>query len=207
MKLDILDRDYDGYLFDCDGTLIDSMPLHYEGWVFALGEIGVDFVFPRPLYNALSGTATHEIVRLLNERFQVDLDPESLMRHKREYYLRSLDRLERIEPVCEFAERIAATHPVAIVTGGHRDIVAQSLRATALLDLFPVIVTHQDVPNGKPAPDMFLLAAEALRVEPSRCLVFEDGQLGIQGAQAAGMDTVLVPTPPTAEPSQGDAQQ
>jgi len=188
------DRPYAGYLFDCDGTLIDSMPVHYAGWGVALAEQGIDWSFPKELYNSLAGTATSKIIELINERFSLGIDGEELMACKRRYYTSHLDDVVLIEPVVDFARKVAETHPVAVVTGGIRPIVTASLEAKGLLDLFPVLVTAADVPNGKPAPDIFLEAARLLEVDPTGCIVFEDGELGIQGAEAARMDSVFIPS-------------
>jgi len=186
-------RDFGGYLFDCDGTVIDSMPIHYAGWDYAAKKVGIALDFPKSLYESLAGTATTKIVEILNEMQGLSMDPLEISEIKREYYLANLDQLTVIPEVADYAKRVAETRPVAIVTGGARKIVTQSLQAVGLLDLFPVIVTYEDVPNGKPAPDMFLLAAEMIGVEPSECLVIEDGVLGIEGADAAGMSSVLLP--------------
>ncbi|HYP18388.1 MAG TPA: HAD family phosphatase, partial [Opitutus sp.] len=97
-------------------------------------------------------------------------------------------------PTVEFARKAAQTHPLAIASGGPRDIVRRSLELAGLLPLFRAVVSADDVVHGKPAPDMFLLAAKLLAVEPSRCLVFEDAEPGIQAAQAAGMKVVRVPS-------------
>jgi len=194
LKIDFPEHEYSGYLFDCDGTLIDSMPVHFAGWRVGLAEQGIHWDFPVDLYNSLAGTATDKIIALINERFSLGIDAAALMESKRKYYTSHLDDVGLIEPVVDFARKVAETHPVAVVTGGIRPIVSASLKAKGLLDLFPVFVTAADVPNGKPAPDMFLKAARLLEVEPTGCVVFEDGELGIQGGKAAGMDAVFIPS-------------
>ena len=186
------DDTFDACLFDCDGTLIDSMPWHYRAWNAALRASGADFDFPVDLFQSLAGMETAKIVLRLNDRFQSRVDPAEVVRAKREWYLANIDGMREIPPVADFARRIARTHHVAVVTGGMRSVVERSLASAGMAGLFPVIVTFEDVPNGKPAPDMFLLAAEKLGVPPERCLVFEDGQLGIDGAIAAGMGVVRV---------------
>ena len=194
MLLDIPPGPFEAYLFDCDGTLIDSMPLHYEGWGHALDVLEIDFEFPRPLYDSLAGVSTENITAILNEKFALELDYTVVSDLKRQFFLDQIHRVQLIKPVIEFARRVARTHPIGITTGGIRHMVERSLEATGIRDLFPVIVNYEDVENGKPAPDMFLHCAELLGVDPEGCLVFEDGELGIQGAQAAGMQTVFVPS-------------
>ena len=109
----------------------------------------------------------------------------------------SLQKLELIAPVVEFARRVSKTHPVAVASGGTRDVVQSTLSKTGLAPLFPIVVTADDVEHGKPAPDMFLLAAKRMGVVPASCLVFEDGQPGIEAAEAAGMRHVFVSSRPS----------
>ena len=187
------DDTFDACLFDCDGTLIDSMPWHYRAWNAALRASGADFDFPPDLFQSLAGMETAKIVTRLNDRFHSRIDPAEVVRAKREWYLANIDGMREIPPVADFARRIAKTHRVAVVTGGMRSVVEKSLASAGMAGLFQVIVTFEDVARGKPAPDMFLLAAKRLGVPPERCLVFEDGQLGIDGAIAAGMGVVRVP--------------
>ena len=117
------------------------------------------------------------------------------MEDKEQLYLDLLSDVRLIEPVAAFARRIAESHPVAIVTGGGPEIAYPALDATGLRALFPVVITPEDVApgRGKPAPDMFLLAAERLGALPASCLVFEDAMPGIEAAKAAGMQVVHVP--------------
>ena len=191
--LDIPEGEFDAYLFDCDGTLVDSMPLHYQGWLHAIREQGADFILPEDMYYEQAGVETAKLVKLLNDRFGGHLDTDGLSDLKRDYYLSQIHTIEELTPVADFARHVKQTHPVAVVTGGLKKIVRQSLDSAGLLELFELIISFEDVENGKPAPDMFLHAAELLGVAPERCLVFEDGELGIQGAQAAGMQTVFIP--------------
>jgi HAD superfamily hydrolase (TIGR01509 family) len=114
---------------------------------------------------------------------------------KEDIYLESLERVLPITVVRDFAREIARTRPVAVATGGWRRVVQRTLEVVGLGEVFPIIITPEDVVHGKPAPDMFLLAAERMGVDPRRCVVFEDGQPGVDGARAAGMDVVIIPSP------------
>jgi beta-phosphoglucomutase-like phosphatase (HAD superfamily) len=114
-------------------------------------------------------------------------------------FVESNGKLNLIEPVVEFARNAAKTHPISIASGGTRDVVANTLRLTGLASLFPIVVTVDDVERGKPFPDMFLLAAKKMGVEPTRCLVFEDGEPGIQAAEAAGMKWVFISSRPSVQ--------
>ena len=192
MKFEPPTRRYGAYLFDFDGTLVDSMPLHYQGWVYSLAQMGLDFTFPTDLFLAWAGTETDRIVQRLNDRFNVSIDIAALMQGKREYFEDNVHRLQRLDPVCDWAFEVATHAPTAIVTGGYRDMVQASMVPTRMDGLSQHLITFQDVENGKPAPDMFLLAAERLGVDPKDCLVIEDGESGVEGARAAGMDTLFI---------------
>ncbi|MFT5122016.1 MAG: HAD superfamily hydrolase (TIGR01509 family) [Candidatus Omnitrophota bacterium] len=190
--LDIPEGPFDAYLFDCDGTLVDTMPIHYEGWLHSIKVHGETFHFPEEMYYQLAGIETDELIRILNEKFGGKLNREALMQTKREYFRANMHRLQPITPVIAFLESIVSTHPVAVVTGGLKEIVHLSLETVGIRQHFEHLVNFTDVEKGKPAPDMFLHAAELLGVAPEKCLVFEDGELGVQGAHAAGMQTVFI---------------
>ena len=188
------DDRYDGYIFDCDGTLADSMPMHFRAWCEALTRAGTDFVFEEQLYYSWAGVSTRGVVERLNAIHGTALDPAEVAAIKETIYLESLASVPPIVPVRDFARQIAQVRPVAVATGGWRHVVTQTLEAVGLGGVFSVIVTPEDVVHGKPAPDMFLLAAQRMGVDARRCVVFEDGQPGVDGARAAGMEVVIVPS-------------
>jgi len=189
-------RDYAGYVFDLDGTLIDSMPVHFEAWTAGLRNSGFQYEFSEEFFYSLGGVPTKRIIEILNEKHGTHMDPEAVMHEKERIYLERLAGVPRIEPVVAFAERaVAKGIPVSIASGGPRPVVDAALRGAKLASLFPVIVTPEDVTHGKPSPEMFLLAAKKMGVPPGQCLVLEDAELGRQAAVAAGMDYVMVPQP------------
>jgi HAD superfamily hydrolase (TIGR01509 family) len=195
MLLHIPAGDFAAYLFDLDGTLLDSMPVHLRAWERALQLVGLTVPFDAEYFYSLGGTPTLESAVIFGERYGLSFDAPQLVIDKEHLYLELLHEVTVIEPVAEFARRVAATHPVAIVTGGGPEIAYPALDATGLRHLFPVVVTPEDVApgRGKPHPDMFLLAAEKLGVAAATCLVFEDAMPGVAAAKAAGMQVVLVP--------------
>ncbi len=195
MVLDIPAGDFAAYLFDLDGTLIDSMPVHLRAWSIAMQHAGLRQTFDADYFYALGGVPTFESAELYGKRYGLALDPHQVVEEKEQLYLTLLSAVRVIEPVATFARQVAATHPVAIVTGGGPEIAYPALEATGLRDIFPVVITPADVPHGrgKPAPDMFLLAASRLGVPATKCLVFEDAVPGIEAALAAGMQVVRVP--------------
>lgn len=191
------EKKYDGYIFDLDGTLVDSMPLHYKAWRQALARAGApDSVFREEEFYSCGGKSANDVVRFLNERYGLVMDAESTAADKRDIYLKLLEK-EGMEPIGEVLEfvRSLGNAPKAIATGSAIPGASRTLAAAGLTGLFEVILTPEDVEHGKPAPDMFLLAAERLGVDPSRCVVFEDAAPGMEAAAAAGMDCVRVRRP------------
>lgn len=194
MKLEIPEGDFDAYIFDCDGTLADSMPIHYEAWSAVLANHGADF--PEALFYELGGTPTVQIVELLNERHGLQMDPVETAKKKEAIYVEKLVYIQPIEPVVQFAQEYFGKKPLAVASGGHRAVVTKTLMALGIDEMFDTIVGSEDYENGKPAPDPFLEAARRLAVAPEKCLVFEDTYLGTKAAEAAGMKWVMVPSRP-----------
>jgi HAD superfamily hydrolase (TIGR01509 family) len=185
--------EFRAYLFDCDGTIADSMPLHFVAWQQALGEWGCDF--PEELFYAWGGRPSAEIVAALNERQGLAMPPEAVALHKESLYYELLPRLTAVPDVLHYIEDAYDRIPIAVVSGGTRSAVTASLTALGLLDKFDAMVCAGDYSRAKPEPDAYLLAALRLEVPPQSCLVFEDTELGIQAATAAGMASVRVPPP------------
>jgi len=194
MQLKIPKGDFNGYIFDLDGTLVDTMPIHYLAWQAALRKAGLRGRLDEDYFYELGGVPSRKVAELLGAHHGLKVDPEKVFREKEEIYKSSGVKLAPIAPVIEFARRARDTHPIAIASGGTRDVVASTLEKAGLRGLFPVVVTADDVAHGKPAPDMFLLAAKLMGVAPETCLVFEDGEQGIKAAESAGMRWVFVPS-------------
>jgi beta-phosphoglucomutase family hydrolase len=193
MKLELPAGTFRAYLFDCDGTIVNSMPLHYKAWQKSLAEHGC--VYEEELFYAWGGRPIREIIRLLNEMQGLDMPIEEVAERKEALYHQLLPALQAIPEVVEHIDAGHGHIPMAVVSGSRRSSVLASLGAVNLLDKFDALICAEDYKNGKPAPDAFLLAAERLGVAPSDCLVFEDTDLGIEAATAAGMVSVKVPQP------------
>lgn len=193
MNLQIPPGNFLAYLFDCDGTIVDSMPLHYIAWKTALAEWNC--VYEEPLFYAWGGKPTREIISDLNQMNGLAMPVEAVAERKEELYFELLPRLKAIPEVMEHIEAAQGRIPFAVVSGGRQKSVIRSLSVVGLLDRFDIIVGAEDYTRSKPAPDAFLLAAERLGVAPADCLVFEDTDLGIEAAIAAGMAYVKVPAP------------
>jgi len=195
-SLNIPKDGYKAVIFDLDGTLIDSMPAHFEAWRSALAKARAPKdVFPEDVFYAMGGRPTKDIVAELNGEHNLTLDPEYVALSKREAYLANLDKIEIIDDVVDFAKSLRGKMPLGIATGGRRVVVEKTLQALGLSDLFDEVITADDVKCGKPAPDVYLEAASRLGVAPEDCLVFEDAPAGMMAAQSAGMEVVAVPAP------------
>lgn len=190
MKLQLPPGSYEAYLFDCDGTIADSMPLHYAAWSRALGEWKC--IFDQDLFYASAGKPPSEIIAMLNERDGLSMPVVKVAERKEQLYYELLPELKAVAEVLEHIEASEGRIPYAVVSGSKRDSVVASLTRLGLLKKFQALICEGDYRNSKPHPEPFLLAAEQLGVPPERCLVFEDSDLGIQAATAAGMASVKV---------------
>jgi beta-phosphoglucomutase-like phosphatase (HAD superfamily) len=159
MKLEIPPGDFAAYIFDLDGTLVDTMPLHFRSWDTAMRRAGLSVPLDEELFYSLGGVPTRRVAELIAAHYGLKIDPEAVFHHKESLFGELQADAKLIAPVAEFARRVAQTHPVAIASGGPRDIVRRSLELSGLAPLFRVVVSADDVVHGKPSPDMFLLAA------------------------------------------------
>jgi HAD superfamily hydrolase (TIGR01509 family) len=186
---------FDAVIFDCDGTLVDSMPAHFDAWCEALASYGAAGVFKEDVFFAMGGRPTRDIVVDINSEYGLKLDPEVIALAKRDAFLRKLHLVELIDEVADFAKSLSGKMPLAVASGGSRHVVEKTLKLLGCSDWFDEVVTADDVANGKPSPDIFLKAAKLLGVAPERCLVIEDAPPGVMAAQAAGMQVITVPMP------------
>ncbi|MBP6704772.1 MAG: HAD family phosphatase, partial [Vicinamibacteria bacterium] len=192
MKLHIPAGEFLGYIFDCDGTLVDTMPLHFRAWSQALQRAGLREELDEELFYSLGGTPTRKVAQLLAKHYGLVIDVERVFHHKEERFLEMQAEMKVIKPVVDFARALHGRAPMSVASGGPKPVVMKTLELMGLDQLFPVVVTPEDVTHGKPSPDMFLLAAQLMGVPPERCLVFEDAGPGFEAATAAGMQYVVV---------------
>jgi HAD superfamily hydrolase (TIGR01509 family) len=199
MTLTLPEGTFKAYLFDCDGTIANSMPLHYVAWKKALAEWGC--VFPERTFYAWGGLPAAEIVATLAREQGLTMPAEEVAHRKEDLYY---EILHELQPVPEVLEQIEQNHgriPFAVVSGSTRDSVTKSLVALGILDKFDTLVCAEDYTKSKPDPEPFLTAAKRLGVAPADCLVFEDTEMGIQAATAAGMASVKILQPWEREPA------
>ncbi len=192
------EKEYAGYIFDLDGTLVDSMELHFRAWRLALAAHGAGHeIFMGEEFIRYGGCSAIDIVQSLNAQYGLHMDAQRVATQKRELYfeLMAEGELREISATVELVRHLAERGiPYAIGTGSAQQGALATLNAVGIRELFPIIVTPADVApgRGKPQPDMFLLCAERMGVSPTDCVVFEDAQPGIDAAVAAGMDYVFV---------------
>jgi HAD superfamily hydrolase (TIGR01509 family) len=193
MRLKIPEGKFGAYLFDCDGTIVDSMPLHYRAWKTALREWNCDF--SEGLFYKWGGMPVAEVVSTLNRERGLQMPVKEVEHRKENLYYEFLPELKAIPEVLEHIEAQHGRIPFAVVSGSTRESVIASLTVVKLLERFETLVCAGEYTKSKPDPEAFLLAAANLGVAPEACLVFEDAEMGIQAARAAGMASVRVPLP------------
>jgi beta-phosphoglucomutase family hydrolase len=185
---------FEAYLYDCDGTLADTMEAHIEAWVEECRAHGVDL--DGRIIHELAGMPALQTVEEINKRYGSNLIPQEIAQAKENrFYDHYLHRIRPIPPLVENLKQAAAEKlRIAVVSGGRTRVVHETLKIIGIDDLVETVVCAEDVRHGKPNPEPFLLAASRLGVDPSKCLVFEDADLGIESAKRAGMKWVRVYT-------------
>ena len=181
---------FSALIFDCDGTLADTMPGHFAAWVAALRAGGGD-ISEKQFYS-LAGVTSAAIIEILNREHGYTLEINETVDRKEQMYVNALHDIKEITAVADIARAYHGKVPMAVASGGLRSVVHATLDTVGLRSLFDAVVTADDVTHGKPAPDIFLKAAEMLGVAPSGCIVYEDGDPGIVAARAAGMRVIDV---------------
>ena len=179
-----------GLVFDCDGTLADTMPLHWQAWQMITQRHNLHF--PQDRFYAYGGVPSRDILKLLAEEQGRSLDHIAVAHEKEETYLQTLAQVGPIDAVVEIAKENFGKIPMAVASGGTQKIIVQVLEHLKIRHLFNAVVTSEMVVNQKPAPDIFLEAARLIGVEPKFCRAYEDTDLGMQAIRSAGMDAVDV---------------
>ena len=183
-------QDYTAILFDCDGTLADTMPAHYRAWLHVTKHHGI--LFDEDRFYALGGRPTRDILATLATEASIEIDLDQASEMKETAFLEQVKHVKAIDPVVAAVRRAHGHVPVAVVTGGYRDVCEKILLQIGVREFFDCIVASEDTSRHKPDPDPFLEAARRLGVAPEGCLVWEDSDLGIESARRAGMSWIDV---------------
>jgi len=174
-----------GLIFDCDGTLVDSMPLHMKAWEQAIKEKGG--LWDHEFFMSQRGMPEEDIVVLYNDRFSFAFNPSNTVKAKHRIFRAHAAEFKPIPHVVDIVLQYQGRLPMAIASGGVRENVELELEAIHIRRFFNTILTADDDIKPKPAPDIFLEAAQRMGIAPKHCQVFEDGDLGLDAARAAGM--------------------
>ncbi|CAN5729408.1 HAD-IA family hydrolase [soil metagenome] len=194
LDLTLPPRPFKGYIFDCDGTLADTMPLHFRAFARVVREAGGEF--SEELFYQWGGRPTSRIVEDLNVTLGLSLNVQEAVELKEAYFVELIHEVEAIEPVVEIARKMHGQAVLAVTSGGYRRYVELTLEAIGIKKLFGVIVCAEDYTHGKPHPEPFLETARRMGIPPEDCLVFEDSPAGLEAALDAGMEYVYVPSAP-----------
>lgn len=179
-----------GIVFDCDGTLADTMPLHWRAWQTITKRHKLHF--PEDRFYSLGGVPSRDILKMLGEEQRIALDHHLVAHEKEAEYLPLIAQVEPINTVVGVAREYFGKIPLAVASGGTHPIIEQVLQHLGIRHLFAAVVTSEDVVNQKPAPDIFLEAARRIGVAPQFCCAYEDTDLGMQAIRAAGMEAIDV---------------
>jgi HAD superfamily hydrolase (TIGR01509 family) len=182
--------DIQGLIFDCDGTLADTMPLHWKAWQIITRKYELNF--PEDRFYAMGGVPSRDILRMLSHEQGRELDPLKASTEKESAYLETLHQVGPIHAVVEIARAHHERLPMAVASGGTRFVIEKVLVHLGIRDLFAAVVTSEDVTHQKPAPDIFLEAARRIGVAPAHCRAYEDTDLGLTAIRSAGMEAVDV---------------
>jgi beta-phosphoglucomutase family hydrolase len=177
-------------IFDLDGTLADTMPVHFIAYKHILKEFGIDFT--PELFATLAGIPAVETIEKLNEMFGTQMNPLEIGLYKESEYEKLMHRMKPVGPVVELAKKYHGKLPMAVGTGGYKRLAWKTMKILELDQFFDILVSSEDVSHPKPHPETFLRCAELLGIEPKYCQVFEDGEPGVKAAKAAGMMYTLV---------------
>jgi HAD superfamily hydrolase (TIGR01509 family) len=181
---------YAALIFDCDGTIADTLPVHFKTWTAAFQPFGAEL--PELWYRERTGLTASEFIQAFNQTFGYTLDEQAIELKRQQHFYDLIHQVQEVQEVAAIARTHYGKVPMAIASNGQRLVVERTIEAIHLRPLFDTIVTLEDVAAGKPAPDLFLLAAQRMGVAPHDCIVYEDSDGGLEAARRAGMQSIDV---------------
>jgi len=179
-----------GLIFDCDGTLADTMPLHWHAWKIIINRY--NFHFSEDRFYSLGGVPSQDILKMLADEQSLCFDHLVVANEKERVYISLMSKVEPVHAVVEIAKANFGKMPMAVASGGTQKIICDVLDHLKIRHLFDAVVTNEMVNNQKPSPDIFLEAARRIGIDPKCCRAYEDSDLGLQAIRAAGMEAVDV---------------
>ena len=178
-------------VFDCDGTLADTMPAHFRAWSRVMADAGIPF--PEARFYQLGGMPTSKIIPLMCEEAGLPIpDVAALIHAKEAAFLEVIHAVQPLGPVLAVAAAHRGRLPLAVASGGYRRVVLRTLDVIGVGGWFDAVVCAEDTVLHKPDPAVFLEAARQLGVDPTTCVAFEDTDLGLEAVRRAGMFAVDV---------------
>lgn len=177
-----------GLIFDIDGTLVDTMPIHYKACQIVCNKYGFDF--PLDFFYANAGVPTIPTFHMLKDKLKLNYDATALALEKEAVYMEIIDEVKPLQEVYDIVLKYNGILPMSLGTGATREVALRNLEAAGIIGIFDIIVTADDVINHKPSPDTFLLCAKKMGIDPQYCQVFEDADPGITAAKAGGMNVI-----------------
>ena len=179
-----------GLIFDCDGTLADTMPLHWRAWSEITSRHGIHF--PEDRFYSLGGVPSRDILQMLREEQRLEIDAIAVAKEKELAYLDLMHQVGPIHEVVNVAREHYGKLPMAVASGGTRPIIEKVLVHLGIREYFDAVVTSEDVVKQKPAPDIFLEAARRIGIDAKFCRAYEDTDLGMTAIRSAGMHAIDV---------------
>lgn len=181
---------YKALIFDCDGTLADTLPVHFQTWSVALEAVGANI--SKDWYYKYCGTSAGEMLQILKNLFGYQFDSELVITKRQKHYQSLINTVKEVRAVAEIVHSHQGKIPLAVASGGERIVLEATLNNISLRQFFNIVVSIDDVERGKPEPDIFLLAAQRLGVAPQDCIVYQDSDGGLEAASRAGMRSMDV---------------
>jgi len=182
--------DINALIFDLDGTLANTMHLHWNAWQKVMKKH--NFSFSKNEFFEMGGTPTRDILRKILKNNLQCYDIESIAKDKETAYLDQINEIKPIDPVVELARAFFKQKPMAVATGTTQKVARLVLDHLGILEMFDLIITSQDVVKQKPDPEIFLEASRRLHVDHRNCAVFEDSKRVLEQIKLAGMISIDV---------------
>jgi HAD superfamily hydrolase (TIGR01509 family) len=189
-RIDLTPYRFEALIFDCEGTLVNTAPLHFRSIQRAFASQGLEI--SESWYRDRLGFSRKPLFDAFEREFDVTLDHEAAEALSESVFASIVHEVQESPVVASIVRKYHGEMPMAVASGGQRFLVEATLKACGLLGLFDAIVTVDDVQEGKPSPALFLEAANRLHTNPALCLVFEDSDEGVEAAKRANMAAIGV---------------